>query len=100
MYAVFWLINTVLDLYGFFILAYVILSWLSAFGIINSHQPFVHTVSHFLASVIEPLAAPIRKALYRVLPNLGGIDLSVLILWLLIRFVQVFINTSIAPIFL
>jgi len=100
MYAIFWLINTILDIYGFFILAYVILSWLTAFGIINSYQPFVQSVSQFLSAVIEPLAAPLRRILQNLLPNLGGIDLSVLVLWLLVRFVQIFINSSIAPLFL
>jgi len=100
MYAIFWLVNTILDIYGFFIIAYVILSWLTAFGIINSHQPFVQSVSHFLGSVIEPLAGPVRRAVHRLIPNLGGIDLSILLLYVLVKFVQIFINTSIAPIFI
>jgi YggT family protein len=99
MYAIFELINTVLDIYGFFIIAYVILSWLTAFGIINTYQPFVQSVSHFLSTIIEPAAGPIRRTVQRYLPNLRGIDLSILILWVLLQFVQTFINTSIAPIF-
>jgi len=100
MYAIFWLINTALDIYGFFIIAYVIISWLTAFGIINTYQPFMQSVNHFLAVIIEPAVAPIRRAMHRILPNLGGIDLSILVLYVLVQFVQIFINTSIAPIFL
>lgn len=100
MIAIFWLINTVLDIYGIFIIAYVIISWLTAFGIINTHQPFVQSVNHFLATIIEPAAGPIRRTMHQLLPNLRGIDLSILILWVLVQFVQIFINTSIAPIFL
>jgi len=99
MYAIFWLIYTVLDIYSWFLIAYVILSWLTAFGVINSYQPFVQSVSHFLQSVIEPLAAPIRRGVHKLIPNLGGIDLSVLILWVLIKFVRIFIQTSIQPFF-
>jgi len=100
MYAIFWLIYTVLSIYSWFLIAYVILSWLTAFGVINSYQPFVQSVSHFLQSVIEPLAAPIRRTIHRLIPNLGGIDLSVLVLWLLVKFVEIFIRTSVQPIFL
>jgi len=100
MYAIFWLINTALDIYSFFIIAYVIISWLTAFGIINTYQQFVQSVNHFLAVLIEPAAGPIRRTVHRLLPNLGGIDLSILVLWVLVKFAQVFINTSIAPVFL
>lgn len=96
MYALFWLVNTALDIYWWFIIIHVIISWLTTFGVINTYQPFVQTVSHFLYNVVEPAARPIR----RFMPNLGGVDLSVLILLVLVRFVQIFINTSIAPIFL
>ena len=96
MYAVFELINTVLSIYAMMILIHVIMSWLTAFNIINTNQPFVRTVGHFLYNIVEPAAGPIR----RILPSLGGIDLSILVLWLIVRFVQTFINTSIAPIFL
>jgi len=96
MYAVFELINSVLSIYALMILIHVIISWLTAFNVINTQQPFVRTVAHFLYNIVEPAAAPIR----RILPNLGGIDLSILVLWLLVRFLQTFINTSIAPMFL
>jgi len=99
MYAIFWLIYTVLSIYSWFLIAYVILSWLTAFGVINSHQPFVQSISHFLHSVIEPLAAPIRRIVHRYIPSLGGIDLSILILWVLVKFVEIFIRTSIQPLF-
>lgn len=90
--AVHWLINTVFDVYRFFIFAYVILSWLTVFNVINSHQAFVQSFSHFLASIIEPAARPIRNALHNLLPNLRGIDISVLILWILVTFLQRLIN--------
>jgi YggT family protein len=92
MSSVFWLVNTVFDIYLMFIIIYVILSWLTAFGIINSYQPFVQSVTHFLATIIEPAARPIRNAVQRFLPSLGGIDLSILILWVLVSFLQRLVN--------
>lgn len=92
MSSVFWLVNTVFDIYLFFLIAYIILSWLNAFGIINSRQPFVESVSHFLHVIIEPAARPIRNATHQILPNLRGIDLSILILWVLVSFAQRLVN--------
>jgi len=92
MNSIHWLINTVFDLYQLFIIVYVILSWLTAFGIINTYQPFVQTLSGFLSTVIEPAARPIRNAVNQFLPSLRGIDLSILILWILIEFLQKFVN--------
>lgn len=95
MVAVFWLIYTVLGIYTWCLIAHIILSWLTAFGVINTHQPFVQTVSHFLYSIIEPAARPIR----RYMPNLNGIDLSILALFLGIKFIEIFLKTSIEPLF-
>ncbi len=93
MYAIFWLISAALDVLFFFVIANVIISWLIHFGIINTHQQFVQAVSRMLYQVTEPLCRPIR----RVMPDLGGIDLSPIILILLIRFTQILLWTSIAP---
>ncbi len=96
MYAIFWLIDTVLDLYALCLLVYVVISWLTAFNIINGYQPLVRTINDFLGRLIEPAVRHVR----RFIPPFNGLDLSVLVLFLLIRFVQIFIMSSIAPIFL
>lgn len=95
MTALFWLVDTALGIFVFFIIAQVILSWLTAFGIINSHQPFVRSVLHFLYAITEPVNRPIR----RFLPNLGGIDISPLVVLLLIQALRIFMRTSLAPLF-
>ena len=95
MYAIFDLINVVLNFYSFCLLVYVIMSWLIAFNIINGYQPLVRTINDFLNRLIEPAVRHIR----RYIPPFNGLDLSVIILFLAIRFVQILINTSIAPMF-
>ena len=62
------------------IIAQAILSWLVAFNVINLHNRFVDGLYSFLNRVTEPLLRPIRK----VLPDLGGIDLSPMVLILVI----------------
>lgn len=66
------------------IIIQAILSWLVAFNVINTHNRFVRTVLVSLDRMLDPLLRPIR----RVLPDLGGIDLSPMVLILGIILVQ------------
>jgi len=84
MHALYWLITTVIDLFVWIIILQVILSWLIAFNVVNTRNRFVYMVGDFLYRVTEPALRPIR----RVLPNLGGIDLSPLVLILLLYFAR------------
>jgi YggT family protein len=77
-------ISPLLSLLVFVVFANVILSWLIAFNVINPHNQFIQTVWRFTNAFTEPFLGPIRS----VLPNLGGIDLSPLILLLIIFFVR------------
>ena len=79
-----WLIDTVLELYIWIVIASVILSWLVAFNVINARNSFVNQVGEFLYQVTEPALRPIRN----MLPNLGGIDISPMILILLLVFAR------------
>lgn len=85
MNAVLYLISTVVDIAIFLIIAQVILSWLINFGVVNAYQPFVQTVGRALDSLTEPMLAPIR----RVLPNMGGLDLSPLVLIIALNFIRI-----------
>ena len=76
------LINNIIDIYIFTPLAYVIASWLVAFRIVNPWQPFVRVVLQGLGRLHEPLLGRIRS----VLPDLGGIDISPIIVLLAVQF--------------
>ena len=84
MHALLNLILRILDFYSYVIIATAIMSWLLAFDVINFRNDLVRSVWNFLHAMTEPLLRPIR----RVLPNLGGIDVSPIILLLLLMFVQ------------
>lgn len=62
----------------------VIMSWLVAFNVVNPRNQFVNTIWRVTSAITEPLLSPIR----RILPPLGGIDLSPIILLLLIFFIR------------
>lgn len=81
------LISTVVTLYIWALILSAVLSWLVAFNVINTRNRFVFTVGDFLHRVTEPALRPIR----RYLPNLGGIDLSPIVLILLLIFVRDFV---------
>ena len=74
----------VLDLYIWIIIIGIILSWLIAFNIVNNYNRFVFAISDFLHRATEPALAPIR----RVLPNLGSIDFSPMVLILGLIFLR------------
>ncbi len=76
------LIGAIVSIYTWALIIHIILGWLVAFDIINSYQPIVKKVQYALYRLTEPLLAPIRK----YIPHLGGIDLSPIILFLLLRF--------------
>ena len=84
MYAFLNLVSTVISIYIWLLIAQAVLSWLVAFGIVNRYNRVVATIGDFLWRVTEPLLRPIR----RVLPDLGGIDISPVILILLFWFLR------------
>ena len=78
------LIDTILGLYVWILIASAILSWLVAFNVVNTRNRAVYVIGDFLYRVTEPVLAPIR----RILPNLGGLDLSPIIVILIIFFIR------------
>src|SRR6478752_9552208 len=93
MLALFQTIDLALNLYTWILIASAIFSWLFAFNVINSSNQFVNQVGMFLYNVTEPVLRPIR----RLLPNLGGIDISPIILLLIIFFLRSFLWNTIVP---
>jgi len=71
-----WLFDTIITLYIYVLVANAIFSWLVAFNVINTRNGIVATIGDFLFRVTEPVLAPIRRRM----PDLGGIDLSPVVL--------------------
>ncbi len=88
MTAVFWLLDTLLSLYFWLIICHVILSWLSAFNVVNLRQPVVGQIALFLWRITEPVLGPVRSVLGRLFGNLGGIDISPILVLVLIGFLR------------
>jgi YggT family protein len=85
-----------LDLYWWIIIASAIFSWLYAFNVVNSRNQFVGSIGNMLYRLTEPALRPIR----RFMPDLGGVDISPIILLLILFFIRQFILTTVAPLVL
>ena len=95
MLSLLWLIDTLLSWYAILLIVSAVLSWLVAFNVVNTRNRFVYVLGDFLYRITEPPLRPIRA----VLPNLGGVDISPVILFLLIQFARRLISNEIAPLF-
>lgn len=84
-----YLFNTVVDLYSFLVIVAVIMSWLLSFGIINRHNQFVDMIWRTAQNLTEPALRPIRN----MMPNLGGIDISPVVLIIGLGALKIGVNT-------
>jgi YggT family protein len=80
-------ISYLLTLYVYILIAAAVLSWLIAFNVVNPRNQFVHMLGEFLYRITEPVLRPIRN----MLPNLGGIDISPIVVILIVIFIQMVI---------
>ena len=93
MIAVFYLALQLLKLYSYVVIANVIISWLVAFNVLNTHNRFVYSILETTYRLTNPILNKIRA----FLPNLGSLDISPVILLLLIWFIEMCMKLYIAP---
>ncbi len=84
MRAILEIVMMLLDLYWWVLIIMIVLSWLISFNVINTRNQFVASVLQVVSALTEPLLKPIR----RYVPNFGGLDMSPIILFIAIYFVQ------------
>ena len=89
-------ISYLLTIYAYILIAAAVLSWLIAFNVVNRHNNVVNIIGNFLYRITEPVLRPIRN----VMPDLGGIDISPVIVILIIIFIQSVIIPNIAKAFI
>ena len=94
MIAIFYLALQILKLYSYVVIANVVISWLIAFNVLNTQNRFVYSILEMTYRLTGPILNKIRS----VLPNLGSLDISPIILLLLIWFIEMCMKLYIAPI--
>ena len=78
------LLIEILEIYKWIVILAVVVSWLVAFNVINVHNNFVRTVLRILMALTEPVFRPVR----RVIPPVAGLDLSPIVVFIVIWFLQ------------
>jgi YggT family protein len=86
--ALLWLFNTVVFIYIAILVALVIMSWLTAFKVVDPQNAVVDQVDRGLFGVTNPLLNPVR----RIVPSVAGLDLSPIIVILLLAFLRILVN--------
>jgi YggT family protein len=89
------LVDTLVWLYTIVIIAAVVMSWLVAFGVLNTYNRF----ARMLIRMLDALTEPVFRLVRRIIPTLGGLDLSpmivLLVLWALQRLVDMYTDMAI-----
>ncbi|EAL58255.1 YGGT family protein [Wolbachia endosymbiont of Drosophila ananassae] len=83
-----YLLNTLLDLYSFILICWVVLNWLIKLNMVNIYNEIVSSIMH----ILNQLTYPPLKIIRRYIPPFNGLDLSIMILLIAIRFVQYTMN--------
>ena len=82
------MLSMIVDVFWWFVIISVVLSWLVAFNVINLHNQFVYNVYTSLNNIVEPMLRPFR----RILPDMGGIDLSPIFLLIILSTLSFFVR--------
>ncbi len=88
-YAIISLLSSIINLYLLVIIIWVIASWLQTFGVIDARHPVVRQILSIINALVEPAIAPIR----RIIPSIGGLDLSPIVLILGLYFILNFLTS-------
>jgi YggT family protein len=91
--ALIYIVNAILTLAIWAVILQAILSWLVAFNVINLHNRFAYQVMMTLDRLVNPMLAPIR----RIIPPLGGVDITPIVLLILLEAIKIGFNASLAP---
>jgi YggT family protein len=83
----YFIVNTLLGLLVWAIILNALLSWLVAFDVINLRNRFIYNVARFLDAVTRPVLSPVQ----RVIPPLGGVDISPIIVLLVLQGFRMYI---------
>ncbi|MGZ9809068.1 YggT family protein [Pseudoroseicyclus sp. H15] len=92
MTSLFQILMLLLSIAKFFIFAHFIMSWLISFQVLNVRQPLVSQIWYGLSRLLEPLYGPLR----RILPNMGGLDLSPLVALIIIYIIEILLRNNAA----
>jgi YggT family protein len=80
-------LNYAIELLKLVVLASIVMSWLVAFNVVNTHNRAVYMIVDTLYRITEPVLRPIR----RIMPNTGAVDLSPIVLFIILWLIQMYL---------
>src|SRR5438477_11613155 len=83
-----WLFDTIVGFYIIVVIAAVVVSWLVAFGVLNTYNPMARSIIRVLDALTEPVFRLIR----RIIPAIGGLDLSPMLVILAVYFLRMVVD--------
>jgi YggT family protein len=83
-----WLVLELIEIYTYVVVAAVIVSWLIAFGVLNTYNSLARSIVTFLDAATEPVFRQVR----RVIPPIGGLDIAPLIVLIALQFLSYLIS--------
>jgi YggT family protein len=86
--SILYIFNTVVDLYEFVIILAVVASWLIVFGVLSMRNQMARSLVNFLDALTDPVFRMVR----RVIPSIGGIDLSPIIVFIILEVIRRLVN--------
>ncbi len=84
------ILNLILDVVWFILIAHIVMSWLISFQVLNLRQPLVAQLWYGLNKLLEPIYGPIR----RMLPDMGGLDLAPLVVLIGIAILRIVLRNN------
>ena len=88
MQSLLFMLSMIIDVFWWFVIISVVLSWLVAFNVINLQNPFVYNLYNSLNAIVEPMLRPFRK----ILPDMGGVGLSPIFLLIILSTLSFFVR--------
>jgi YggT family protein len=95
MFVIIDVVNLAFRIYTFIMLASIVMSWLVSFGIVSYSNPNVRQAMQLLHKLTEPVLAPIR----RILPPIGGLDFSPVVVFIALPYIQSWVNLGMVSLF-
>ncbi|MBV9992795.1 MAG: YggT family protein [Alphaproteobacteria bacterium] len=86
--SILYVFNTLIDVYLFVVILAVVADWLIAFGVLSLHNQLARSLVNLLSSLTEPVFRQVRK----IVPAIGGFDLSPIIVFIVLKVLQIVVN--------
>ncbi len=95
MYSIFQILDLLLSVLWFFVIAHIVMSWLINFQVLNIRQPLVYQVWNGIQAILKPIYAPVRMLVGKVIPKTANFDITPLVVILVVALVRIVLRNNV-----